>query len=150
MKKLLAIILLLFSSQATAISNMYPTTEGTICRVLDPDFMELRYATEMPYCRYNVPSSVKNTIFNKYKIVKEEQEKFVIKHIIPLDINGSNHLYNLWPEPKSLERTYGALELKLFIGVRMNVITPEEAIESIRKHKLNARWIYVAGEILIK
>ena len=52
-----------------------------------------------------VSSSTKTKVFIEYDISKSERSKYVIDHLIPLELGGSNDIKNLWPEPKKGEQT---------------------------------------------
>jgi hypothetical protein len=50
----------------------------------------------------NVSTKVKSQVYDAYKIPKSDRgRKYVIDHLIPLEVGGSNATTNLWPEPKS-------------------------------------------------
>jgi hypothetical protein len=49
----------------------------------------------------NVPSVVKGAIYSEYGIPRGERHRYVIDHLIPLEVGGSNDIKNLWAQPKS-------------------------------------------------
>jgi hypothetical protein len=47
-----------------------------------------------------VSTKTKSKVFTEYKVSKKDRRKYVIDHLIALELGGSNDIRNLWPEPK--------------------------------------------------
>lgn len=52
----------------------------------------------------HVSSRTKSEVFAEYHVSKAKRSKYVIDHLIPLELGGSNDIKNLWPEPKKGEQ----------------------------------------------
>jgi hypothetical protein len=48
----------------------------------------------------NVSTKTKSAIYAEYHVSKSAQRGYVIDHLIPLEVGGSNDIRNLWPQPK--------------------------------------------------
>ncbi len=46
-----------------------------------------------------VPLKVKQQVYREYGIRRHKPGEYEIDHLIPLELGGSNHIANLWPEP---------------------------------------------------
>lgn len=108
---------------------------GTLCTRKDKDYFEDRYKEKIPYCIRNVSVSVKNQIFELYKVPKKSQNQYTIDHIIPLALGGDNSFENLWPEHKKVKATRQNLEIELYWALRNNQIKQREAIKIILEEK---------------
>jgi hypothetical protein len=104
---------------------------GNLCSLTNKDFKELRYQEKIPYCSRNVSTSLKDKIYNTYKIPKEERKNYTIDHIIPLSLGGSNDFKNLWPEHYEVKNTRQNLEYNLYIKIREGKINQDCAIKVI-------------------
>src|SRR2546421_10039763 len=51
-----------------------------------------------------VSTKTKSKVYAEYKISKKDRSKYVIDHLIALELGGSNDVKNLWPEPKKGDR----------------------------------------------
>jgi Protein of unknown function (DUF3761) len=51
-----------------------------------------------------VTSKTKSKVFAAYHVSKTDRSKYVIDHLIALQLGGSNEIKNLWPEPKKGDR----------------------------------------------
>ena len=49
----------------------------------------------------NISSVVKQAVYSEYGIPRGERHRYVIDHLIPLEVGGSNDIKNLWLQPKS-------------------------------------------------
>jgi uncharacterized protein DUF3761 len=58
----------------------------------------------------NVSTVTKHRVYAEYHIAKAEQRRYVIDHLIPLEVGGTNDIANLWPEPKGESKTKDKLE----------------------------------------
>ena len=46
----------------------------------------------------NVPAEMKREVYREYGITSHESGDYEVDHLIPLELNGSNSIKNLWPE----------------------------------------------------
>jgi Protein of unknown function (DUF3761) len=51
-----------------------------------------------------VSTKTKSKVFAEYQIAKKDRSKYVVDHLIALELGGSNDIKNLWPEPKKGDR----------------------------------------------
>jgi hypothetical protein len=49
----------------------------------------------------SVSSAVKRLVYAEYGITSSERRRYVIDHLIPLEVGGADDSKNLWPEPKT-------------------------------------------------
>ena len=56
--------------------------------------------------RRNVPQSVKDEAYKKYGVLSHSEGEYEIDHLVPLELGGTNDLYNLWPQPNLLVGGY--------------------------------------------
>ena len=49
----------------------------------------------------NVPQSEKDAVYAEYGIASHEPGQYEVDHLVSLELGGSNHIANLWPEPAS-------------------------------------------------
>src|SRR5207253_9859009 len=49
----------------------------------------------------NVSTRTKHRVYVEYHVTRSQQRHYVIDHLIPLEVGGSNDITNLWPEPKA-------------------------------------------------
>jgi hypothetical protein len=56
----------------------------------------------------NVSTKTKAKVYAAYGISKKDRTGYVIDHLVPLELGGSNDVKNLWPEPKTGEGTNSA------------------------------------------
>ncbi len=47
----------------------------------------------------NVSESEKRQVFAKYGVVPAPGERFEVDHLVPLELDGTNDIRNLWPQP---------------------------------------------------
>jgi hypothetical protein len=47
----------------------------------------------------NVPQSEKDEVYREYGIAYHAPGQYEVDHLISLELGGSNHIKNLWPEP---------------------------------------------------
>ena len=138
--KILIILSILLN---VSLAYAYPTrpdpkeTNGELCNENDPDFTEYRYEEQIPYCTRNVESSLKQHIYDRYKIPAECRHRYTIDHFLPLSIGGNNNIKNLWPEHKLVKAKRPTLEVELYQKLRDSKITQKYAIETIVKAKVS-------------
>ncbi len=49
----------------------------------------------------NVSTRTKHTVYVEYGVSQSAQRRYVIDHLVPLEVGGANDIKNLWPEPKT-------------------------------------------------
>ena len=49
----------------------------------------------------NVSTKTKSVVYAEYHISQSDKRRYVIDHLVPLEVGGSNDIRNLWPEPKT-------------------------------------------------
>lgn len=112
-------------------------TTGSYCTTQDPNFSEYRYAENIPYCKRSVSSRTKQDIYRSYGVPKKCQVDYTIDHFIPLSLGGTNHVDNLWPEPKQVKALRQNMEYELYEDVRDGKKTRQEAVDILIEAKLN-------------
>jgi hypothetical protein len=117
-------------------------TYGTLCSKSDPDFKELRYPEQIPYCNRNVDYNTKIKVYESYNIPLKEKDQYTIDHLIPLALGGSNSIHNLWPEHKSLrdgrvDSNGVKYEYFYYEQMKNGKMKQEEAISKLLKNKFN-------------
>lgn len=112
-------------------------TPGSLCTVNHRDYQEDRYAENIPYCRRNVDSRTKKSIYRAYNIPSDCTHRYTIDHFIPLSIGGDNSVANLWPEHNFVKATRKNLEIRVFQEIRQGRISQQEAVDRIYHEKLN-------------
>lgn len=50
----------------------------------------------------NVPYSVRDRVYNAYGLPRGQRRGYVIDHLIPLELSGTNATDNLWPQPRTV------------------------------------------------
>lgn len=129
------LIIIAFSFQAQAIKvgatpNSKRTT-GELCAPDDPDFADYRYQERISWCYRNVDTSVKNRVYDLYKIPENCRSNYTIDHFIPLAFGGNNSIANLWPEHKKIKATRQNLEQEIFTQLNEGETTQDMAIRQI-------------------
>ncbi len=86
-----------------------------LCTPEDPDFEEFyRYdSLNIPHCRRNVPSWLKREMKQRAGIRPDRWDGYVIDHVIPLSLGGSNCRSNLQVLSEEDHRDKGRLEERL-------------------------------------
>ncbi|HZP29387.1 MAG TPA: hypothetical protein VFC99_10575 [Acidimicrobiia bacterium] len=98
----------------------------------DPSITQQNVATTI--CRSGFASSVrdvstatKHQVYASYHISRSQQRRYVIDHLVPLEIGGSNAVANLWPEPKDEAKEKDKLENALHGDVCRGDLTLADA-----------------------
>ncbi|MFA5139201.1 MAG: hypothetical protein WC728_08200 [Elusimicrobiota bacterium] len=111
----------------------WSATPGKLCTTSDKDFSEYRYPERIPYCKRNVPKSVKLQVAARYGVPEDQFSKYQFDHLINLSIGGSNSPDNLWPEPLGSDEANGKdkLEYEVYQQLAAGTITQAEAVRRI-------------------
>ena len=48
-----------------------------------------------------VPYRVRDLVYDRYRLPRGSRRGYVIDHLIPLEIGGTNAIANLWPQPRA-------------------------------------------------
>lgn len=114
-------------------------TPGDLCHHAD----EYRYPERIAYCSREVERERKDLVIKTYDSVLQfhihslPRNKFKIDHFIPLCMGGSNEVKNLWPQHRSLYKVTDPLEQSLCEKLAQGKILQAEAIDLIKRAKLN-------------
>lgn len=81
---------------------------------------------------YYVPKWTKLQVFMLYDIHVWKRPLYVINHLVPLELNGTNSLDNLWPMPIWEKRHKSNWEAFLRGRVKAKLMTLQEAQEIIK------------------
>jgi hypothetical protein len=49
----------------------------------------------------NVSTKTKSAVYAEYHVAQSDKRRYVIDHLVPLEVGGSNDIRNLWPEPRA-------------------------------------------------
>jgi hypothetical protein len=129
---------LAFVASLVLASTVFPNadlTPGSFCTTSDPDFLELRYAEQIPICKRNVSTQRKRNIMQNYGYPMADRDHYEMDHCIPLNMGGSNSDLNLWPEPIDDDNANpkNKLEGAIYKGLSSGTMTYEYALEEMRK-----------------
>lgn len=114
-------------------------TPGELCS----DSSQTRYEERISYCKRDVDFEFKHYIREEYdkrfgySILEMEWSDFKIDHFIPLCAGGSNGEKNLWPQHVSIYEITDPIEHIACEKMNFNLLLQEEAVELIKKVKLN-------------
>jgi opacity protein-like surface antigen len=130
---LAAVVAVLAATPANAASAPDPTlTPGSINTAVTQATITTTICTA-GYTKSirKVSTKTKSKVYDAYKIPKSERgKKYVIDHLIPLEVGGSNDVANLWPEPKTDSFTKDGVERTLHTRVcsgLVDLLTAERA-----------------------
>ena len=137
--KFLFIFLVSFQLWAFPPTPDKTVSPGDLCTIENPDFKEMRYPEQIPYCKRNVTEERKVKIYEKYRIPKAERNQYTIDHIIPLSIGGSNSNKNLWPEHLTIKKARGTLEFDLYLALKNATMPQDVAIQTILDSKFQQK-----------
>lgn len=84
--------------------------------------------TQEGFTERNVTSAVKNQVFAAYKIGRIRRILYVIDHLIPLEIGGTNDIKNLWPQPRREAKQKDFDENVMRFRIRSGTYTREQAV----------------------
>ena len=107
-------------------------TPGKLCTTSDPDFKELRYGAQIPYCERAVSESEKAQVAAAYGVPKEVWDQYEFDHYYPLAIGGSDAPENIWPQRLDAARVKDKLEDQLYHRLAAGTITQADAVAAIR------------------
>jgi len=151
-------VLFFFSSNSYAIPKDIPTspdltiTPGDVCTRNEAD--EYRYPERIPYCRRDVDVETKEAVYDrydrKYGLTAKgyTRHNFKIDHLISLCMGGSNDASNLWPQHITVSEITDKIEELLCIHMRDGRMKQSEAIETMRKVKMNLKLAPAVQEAL--
>jgi hypothetical protein len=125
-----AAFLLFAPAHSFAASSPSPTagTQGST----DPRVTQGTISTTI--CKKGYTTSVrdvgprtKSAIYRAYGISKSQQRNYVIDHLIPLEVGGSNYATNLWPQTKGDAKAKDKLENSMHAAVCLGSMTLADA-----------------------
>lgn len=143
MKILTVLALFIFSTtSALSFQNVFPLgpdakiTTGSLCNKAS----EYRYPEKIAYCKRDVSSNRKKTIFVNYRrlgftLPENDRGNYKIDHYIPLCAGGSNLDSNLWPQHKSVYDITDPLEPLACEKLAEGVIKQADLVILIKKAK---------------
>jgi hypothetical protein len=117
-------------------------TPGEVCN--EASAVEHRYEEQIPYCKRNVSTAMKNKIFDEYDkryhfhdqgLVRGQD--FKMDHYIPLCMGGANSIQNLWPQHLSISVQTDRIEEGLCELMGEGEMKQVEAIRVIKFVKTN-------------
>ena len=88
--------------------------------------------------------AVRDLVFAHYGIAPGQRHRFRIDHLIPLELDGSNGIRNLWPQPVRASHAKDRLEDKLHAMVCAGQITLAKAQRAIRTNWARAYHRYLS------
>jgi hypothetical protein len=140
---------LAFISTSHAIPKNIPTspdlslTPGDVCERNEAN--EFRYPERIPYCRRDVDVETKEDVFDrydrKYGLSRNgyTRHSFKIDHFVSLCMGGSNDASNLWPQHITVSEITDKIEELLCIEMKNGKMKQAEAIETMRKVKMDLK-----------
>lgn len=134
-----------FAGVSGELIPQHPNVEmspSKLCTRNDPSYSRDRYAERIAYCARSVESALKDQIYDNYGVPQECRKDYIIDHIIPLSIGGSNDIENLWPEHHSIRDEVNPLEEEVFAEVSSGAVTQAEAVKRILQTKFNPDHVY--------
>lgn len=88
-------------------------------------------------------TAVKNEVYAEYGIPAGQHYRYRIDHLVPLELDGSNSIRNLWPQPVGASRAKDRLENTLHSMVCAGQISLASAQRAIRTNWVRAYHRYV-------
>jgi len=131
--RILLLITLIFSCGYSKPYLTVPPVDGSLCTKKDKDFDGLRYYELIPHCKRNVSTKRKDKICKRDGI--HNRRDFIVDHIIPLSIGGSNKDDNLWCQHKTLQVT--AEEYRAYLKLKTGEWSQAIALDYILDLKFN-------------
>lgn len=89
-------------------------------------------------------TAVKDEVYNEYGIAAGQRYRYRIDHLVPLELEGSNSIRNLWPQLIGASRAKDRLEDTLHSMVCAGEITLASAQYAIRTDWVRAYHRYVS------
>ncbi len=129
--------------------NSFPTspdpqlTPGAYCGGSGAKRNPNRDPKKVVICARSVSSARKNGVISHYdelrgySIGSMDRKDFKIDHFIPLCIGGANEEENLWPQHQSVYVITDPIEHKTCESMRAGKITQDEAVEFVKRGKLD-------------
>jgi len=125
---MIALVLSLLAAMGAPLPGVTP---GALCTTADRYFDGRRYPEQVPHCRRHVSSSMKSAVFRAYGLAPAVRYLYVIDHLIPLDIGGSNARANLWPQLATEAAAKDREEERLYRALAAGKIMQAAAVESM-------------------
>ena len=123
-----------FLIQHTGVADIvldHEATPGDLCKEGDLDFSNFDYPSHVARCTRHVTKGMKQQVADYYEVVEEDWSNYEFDHLYPLCAGGSNHIENLWPEPKELALEKDKIENKICRALKAGTMDQEEAIQEI-------------------
>ena len=89
-------------------------------------------------------TAVKDEVYDEYGIAAGQRHRYRIDHLVPLELDGSNSIRNLWPQLTGASRAKDRLEDTLHSMVCAGKITLASAQYAIRTDWVRAYHRYVS------
>jgi hypothetical protein len=89
-------------------------------------------------------TSVKDEVYDEYGIAAGQRHRYRIDHLVPLELDGSNSIRNLWPQLIAASRAKDRLEDTLHSMVCAGKITLADAQHAIATNWVRAYHWYVS------
>jgi hypothetical protein len=80
----------------------------------------------------HVSSHLKAEAFRRYGIPTDERRRYVIDHLVPLELGGANTIANIWPQPKNEAKRKDRVEALLHERVCSGAMSLPAAQNAIR------------------
>jgi hypothetical protein len=81
----------------------------------------------------NVSTHVKHEVYVEYGIAEAARRRYVIDHLIPLEVGGGNDITNLWPELKADAAAKDVLEGQMHTAVCAGRVSLADAQARFRR-----------------
>jgi hypothetical protein len=112
-------------------------TPGTFCTNRDVDFAGYRYREQIAYCERKVGSSLRDRVYEIYRVPIDDRANYTIDHLVPLSLGGNNDSRNLWPEHRAIKALRQNLEYELYLRMEQGQISQRDAVRVIYEAKMN-------------
>ncbi len=89
-------------------------------------------------------TAVKDEVYAEYGIAAGQRHRYRIDHLVPLELDGSNSIRNLWPQPIGASEAKDRLEDTLHSMVCAGRITLAGAQYAIRTNWVRASTAAIA------
>ena len=89
-------------------------------------------------------TAIKDEVYAEYGIAAGQRHRYRIDHLVPLELDGSNSIRNLWPQPTGASEAKDRLEDTLHSMVCAGEMTLAGAQHAIRTNWVRAYQRYVS------